>query len=84
MPTTFPPRRLIGAALRRPALAPLLLRSAWRFRRRGWYRHAPFLPLPPREYLEWRTETAYGDDPSSATPAELERYLRWALRRPEA
>ena len=26
----------------------------------GWYRRAPFLPLPPRDYVAWRLHTAYG------------------------
>jgi hypothetical protein len=26
----------------------------------GWYRRLPFLPLPPRPYLAWRLQTAYG------------------------
>jgi hypothetical protein len=38
-----------------------LLRIGWTFRRRQWYRHFPFLPFPPKEYLEWRLETAYGE-----------------------
>ena len=25
-----------------------------------WYRRFPFLPLPPRKYLAWRFQTAYG------------------------
>ena len=27
---------------------------------RDWYRRTPFLPLPPRDYLRWRLNTAYG------------------------
>ena len=26
----------------------------------GWYRRFPFLPVPPRKYLKWRFQTAYG------------------------
>ena len=40
---------LTGRALLRPALAADLLRVAWRFRARGWWRRPPFLPLPPDE-----------------------------------
>jgi hypothetical protein len=25
-----------------------------------WYRRFPFLPVPPRPYLAWRFQTAYG------------------------
>lgn len=69
--------QLLKQAAGRPGLLVAMLRAAWRFRARGWWRRPPFLPLPPREYLEWRMHTAYGDD-GSPTGAELDRYLRWA------
>jgi len=28
--------------------------------KRGWWRTFPFLPLPPKKYLSWRLDTAYG------------------------
>ncbi|MDX1568732.1 MAG: hypothetical protein R3223_13075 [Longimicrobiales bacterium] len=59
---------------------PGLLATAWAFRARDWYRKFPFLPLPPRSYVRWRLETAYGD-PEAIPPADdLARYLRWARR----
>jgi len=33
--------------------------------RAHWYRHAPFLPIPPRDYMQWRMFTAYGDEQAS-------------------
>jgi len=27
---------------------------------RGWWRHQPFLPLPPERYIKFRLDTAYG------------------------
>lgn len=74
--------RLLARALVRPALLGVLVRAAWRFRARGWYRRPPFLPVPPPEYLEWRLHTAYGEG-RAPTVRELERYLRWSdtLRR---
>jgi hypothetical protein len=71
--------RLVGLALRRPLLGLALLRTAWRFRSRDWYRRAPFLPVPPAAYLEWRMHTAWGDEYHVPQPAEVERYLRWVL-----
>ncbi|HEX9106203.1 MAG TPA: hypothetical protein VF832_03225 [Longimicrobiales bacterium] len=55
------------------------LRAGLRFRARDWARRPPFLPLPPREYIDWRLHTAYG---SSGMPAahEVERYLGWVDR----
>ena len=67
-------------SLRRPRLATDLLRVAWRFRKRGWYRRVPFLPLPEREYVEWRMHTAYGDHDATPPVADLERYARWVGR----
>jgi hypothetical protein len=64
-------------ALRKPQLIPLLIGAGWRFRRLGWYRHPPFLPLPTQDYMRWRMYTAYGSSGRSSSPAELERYLRW-------
>ena len=66
--------------MRHPSLAVSLLRVAWRFRRRAWYRHPPFLPLPEREYLRWRMLTAYGDADAIPAADDVERYARWAGR----
>ncbi|NJD11542.1 MAG: hypothetical protein FIB01_14285 [Gemmatimonadetes bacterium] len=64
--------------LRRPLLIGPMLHAAWRFRARGWWRRPPFLPLPPRAYLQWRLETAFGAGGGMPEPAQVERYLRWA------
>lgn len=64
-------------ALIRPRLAVDLLRLAWSFRARDWYRRAPFLPLPPRTYLRWRMLTAYGDEDAIPTVEDVVRFARW-------
>jgi hypothetical protein len=64
----------------RPSLAADLLRVAWRFRRRAWYRHFPFLPLPATEYVKWRMHTAYGDHDAVPPADDVERYARWVGR----
>lgn len=71
---------IAARALLRPRLLASMARAAWRFRARGWWRQPPFLPVPPREYLEWRMHTAYGDEGREPTVRELGRYLRWANR----
>lgn len=71
---------LLGRAMARPRVLGSMLRAAWRFRARGWWRRAPFLPVPPRAYVEWRLHTAYGDGGRAPTVAELRRYLSWANR----
>jgi hypothetical protein len=67
-------------ALGRPRLIPALLRAAWAFRARDWYRRPPFLPLPPPSYLAWRMETAYGDADHVPPVDDFERYLVWSAR----
>jgi hypothetical protein len=66
-----------------PTLAVDLVRVAWRFRAREWYRSAPFLPLPDATYLRWRMYTAYGDFDAVPSAEEVERYVRWAAAAPE-
>ncbi|MBX6332115.1 MAG: hypothetical protein IRY91_09740 [Gemmatimonadaceae bacterium] len=73
---------LTGRALRHPPLAVDLLRVAWRFRRRGWYRRPPFLPLPSRAYLRWRMYTAYGDADAVPPAEDVIRYARWVGQGP--
>ncbi len=75
--------RLIFRLVLRLALHPVramrALRAGLRFRARDWARRPPFLPLPPREYIEWRLHTAYGSEGVPTAP-EVERYLRWVHR----
>ncbi|HSJ24643.1 MAG TPA: hypothetical protein VK929_08250 [Longimicrobiales bacterium] len=73
-------RGFAGLAFRHPGLIPALAAAAWRFRRRDWYRRAPFLPLPPAEYVEWRLHTAYGTDETLPPAGDLRRYLHWSRR----
>ena len=43
------------------------LRCCWCFRdRRGWWRKFPFLPLPARDFIEWRISIVYGVDAREA------------------
>ena len=69
--------RLALRAAVRPRLAVDLLRLTWSFRARDWYRHAPFLPLPPREYVRWRMFTAYGDEDAIPPVDDVVRFARW-------
>ena len=69
-------------SLRDPATGVALLRVGWRFRRRGWWRRAPFLPLPDRTYLRWRMHTAYGEHDVVPPAEDVIRYARWAVRKP--
>jgi hypothetical protein len=68
---------LLWRAAMNPRLAVDLLRLAWSFRARDWYRRPPFLPLPPREYVQWRMLTAYGDEAAIPPVADVVRFARW-------
>ena len=68
-------------AVRDPRLAGALIRVAWRFRRRHWFRRPPFLPIPDRTYLRWRMLTAYGDADAVPPADDIARYARWAVRK---
>jgi hypothetical protein len=72
--------RLALRGLIRPRTGAALITVAWRFRRRGWYRRFPFLPLPDAEYVKWRLHTAYGDHGAVPPADDVERYARWAAR----
>lgn len=69
--------RLLGRGVFSPRLAVDLLRTAWAFRRRHWWRSAPFLPLPERTYLRWRMYTAYGDEDAVPPIEDVVRFARW-------
>ncbi|UCG86249.1 MAG: hypothetical protein JSW71_20480 [Gemmatimonadota bacterium] len=69
--------RLAGRAILNPRLAIDLTRTAWAFRARGWHRAAPFLPLPPKEYIQWRMHTAYGDECAVPPVDDVVRFARW-------
>jgi hypothetical protein len=71
---------LAWRSLRNPGTGVALLRVAWRFRARGWYRRFPFVPMPARDYLRWRMYTAYGDEAIVPPADDIVRYARWAVR----
>jgi hypothetical protein len=73
---------LAPRALASPRLARDLVRVAWRFRRRRWWRRFPFLPLPSWDYVRGRMYTAYGSRDAVPSASELARYVRWACRTP--
>ncbi len=69
-------------ALINPALAVDLLRVAWRFRHRHWYKRFPFLPLPAQSYVRWRMYTAYGEEDAIPPAADVIAFVRWVGRQP--
>ena len=53
-----------------------------RLARRGWWRRAPFLPLPGEAYWHFRLVTAFGGTGEGAalSGAEVVAYLQWCRR----
>jgi hypothetical protein len=64
-----------GALAREPGLWSTALGQAGRLARPGWWRRAPFLPLPDPAYVRFRLDTQYG--PGEPDPGDLVVYLRW-------
>ena len=40
----------------------VLIKYGWRVKRKNWWFRYPFLPIPPKEWVLWRIETAWGID----------------------
>lgn len=79
--------RLLASAavvIRHPELWTTALRQLRVLARPGWWRRAPFLPVPDREYLRFRLLTAYGGDGTATPdPADLIAYLSWCRAYPD-
>lgn len=48
------------SAVKHLGIAWALVRFYFRIIPRDWYRHSPFVPVPPGNYVAWRFHTAYG------------------------
>lgn len=75
------PAVLVRAALvlvGRPRLWATALRQLAVLVPAGWWRRAPFLPVPDASYLRFRLQTAYGGAGTDAVePGDLVAYLEW-------
>ena len=65
------------AVLVRPSLWVTAIRQVFLLAVPGWWRRAPYLPLPDRAYLAFRFRTAYGDAGRGPGPADIVTYLHW-------
>ena len=76
------------AVLPRPWLWWTAAGALRRMARRGWWRRAPYLPVPGEAYWRFRVTTAYGSgDPAGPegentglNAADVVSYLRWCQR----
>jgi hypothetical protein len=71
--------RAAAAVAVRPSLWITGARQAMVLAAPGWWRRPPFLPVPDRDYLRFRLETAYGGSgfDHEPEPDDLVTYLRW-------
>jgi hypothetical protein len=67
----------VAAVAVRPTLWSTGVRQVLRLAPTGWWRRAPFLPVPDAGYLRFRLQTAYGDPTAAPRPADVVTYLRW-------
>lgn len=76
---------MVVAVLAHPSLWPTALRQVVLLAPNGWWRRAPFVPVPDAAYLRFRMVTAYGGDGArAAEPEDLLTYLRWCRAWPGA
>ena len=81
-------RVVVRAVAPHPGLWWAAVGALQRMARRGWWRRAPFLPVPGEAYWRFRLETAYGGgegagDAAGAgalSPADVVAFLRWCQR----
>lgn len=70
----------VMAVVIRPRLWVTAVGAVFSLARDGWWRSAPFLPLPDPTMLEWRVTTAYGRPDMALVPHDVVSYLRWRKR----
>ena len=66
--------------LRRPGLWATALRLWHRTTPGGWWRRAPFLPVPTGDYLRFRLVTQYGSVDHPIDADDVMNYLAWCKR----
>jgi hypothetical protein len=69
---------LVRHVVRHPGDGLTLLRAGWHLRRRQWWRYAPFLPLPDRDYWRFRLVTAEGAE-RLPSPRAMVDAAKWSL-----
>ncbi|MFZ9401722.1 MAG: hypothetical protein ACO28X_04015 [Ilumatobacteraceae bacterium] len=68
---------MLVAVVRRPRLWAIAVAQVFRLAPNGWWRRAPFLPLPDKRYLQFRMETQYGDAMHRPEGNDVVTYLSW-------
>ena len=66
------------AVAKRPRLWPAGVRAYITHVPPGWYRRAPFVPVPDRAWIRFRLQTAYGDPDRAPDPDDVVTWLQWS------
>ena len=69
--------KTVGAIACRPRLWVTAARQARKLAPRGWWRRPPFLPVPSKDYVAFRTVTQYGETVRSPSHEDVVDYLAW-------
>ena len=72
--------RVAGAVVARPRLWVTAITQIRRMAPDGWWKQAPFLPLPAKDYMRFRLVTQYGDERHPPEPGDVVDYLTWCRR----
>lgn len=70
--------QLVVGVICRPRLWWPLVVVGRRFIPNRWWTYPPFLPVPPREYVQFRMVTMYGDPHAVPSIDDLEQFVLWA------
>lgn len=68
---------LVRAVVARPRLWPTAARQWRRTLPEGWWRRAPYLPVPDRDYVRFRLTTHQGGSDGPVRAADVVHYLQW-------
>ena len=68
---------IVCAVAIRPKLWSVAVTQLFRLAPRSWWRRSPFLPIPNKQYLRFRTQTQYGGDAHQIEVRDVLSYLNW-------
>jgi len=71
---------LVRYLVRHPVKIATVVASAWGLRANGWWRRAPFLPLPDRGYWDFRVTTAMGSHGPAMGARDVVDAATWSRR----
>ena len=69
--------KIIVAIIIRPRIWKSALVQIWRLAPNQWYRYYPYLPIPAKEWIDFRLQTAYGTTEIVPPPEDVINFLEW-------